>query len=163
MARIVVRTLVSAPPERCFDIARSVDFHRWSFADTGERTLADGGAVTRGLLGLGDRVTWEARRLGRRHRLTSRITVFDRPRVFVDEMERGAFARLRHEHRFEAAAGGTLVTDEFEFAAPWGVLGRVAERVLLTRYMRRVLEAHAAKLREACEGEGWREFVPAGM
>lgn len=58
MARIELTTRVSAPPERCFDLARSVDLHAHAAAATGERAVA---GVTRGLLGPGQEVTWRAR------------------------------------------------------------------------------------------------------
>lgn len=157
MVKIVVRTEIAAPIERCFDLARSVDFHKHSMSSTGERAVA---GVTSGLIGAGQEVTWEARHLGVRQRLTSRIVEFDRPRMFVDEQVRGAFASLRHAHRFEVAGEGrTIVTDDFTFRAPLGVLGRLAEMLFLTRYMRRFLEAHAARLKATLESDEWRGFI----
>jgi ligand-binding SRPBCC domain-containing protein len=157
MPRIELTVHIEAPPERCFDLARSVEAHLHSASSTGERAV---GGVTAGLLGLGDEVTWEARHLGVRQRLTSRITRFDRPNHFRDSMVRGAFARFDHDHFFEATATGTLVRDLFDFAAPLGVLGRAAERLVLTAYMRRFLEERNRDLKRLAESEGWRAFVP---
>jgi len=75
--RIECETLIGAPPERCFDLSRSVELHLEAAASTGERAV---GGVTSGLLGAGDTVTWEARHLGRRWRLTARIAAYDRRR-----------------------------------------------------------------------------------
>jgi len=80
---IVLRTPVAAPPSLCFDLARDVEFHQRSTAASRERAV---GGVTSGLLGPGDEVTWEATHFGVRQRLTSRITEFEPPRRFVDEM-----------------------------------------------------------------------------
>jgi ligand-binding SRPBCC domain-containing protein len=41
----------------------------------------------------------------------------------VDEQRDGPFGKWVHTHRFEAIAGGTLVTDQIDYAAPGGVLG----------------------------------------
>ncbi|MEA2634706.1 MAG: hypothetical protein QOH92_1473 [Chloroflexota bacterium] len=95
MPVIILRTRVAAPPSRCFDLARDVDIHQRSTAGSRERAVA---GVISGLLGRGDEVTWEATHFGVRQRLTSRITEFDPPNRFVDEMVRGAVARFRHEH-----------------------------------------------------------------
>jgi ligand-binding SRPBCC domain-containing protein len=91
---------------------------------------------------LGDTVTWEATHFHTHQRLTSKIVAYERPRTFVDEMQRGAFARWRHTHTFIAQPGGTLVSDDVDFASPLGVFGKLADAVLLKRYMTRFLVRH---------------------
>src|SRR5207253_2480636 len=78
--------------------------------------------VTSGKMGLGDTVTWRATHFGVPLRLSSRITEFDPPRRFVDEMVEGPLRRLRHVHAFEAIPGGTLMVDVFQYASPLGIL-----------------------------------------
>jgi len=145
---LVVRGFVRAPPEVVFDLSRSVELHEESARRTRERAVA---GVTSGLLGPGDEVTWSAVHFGLRWRLTSRITVFDRPRHFRDEQVRGPFAWFRHDHTFEAGDGGTTVVEHFEYAAPLGPLGRVAERIALDRHLTRFLETRFATVRRAAE------------
>lgn len=148
---------VHAPIERCFDLARSIDFHTESMKHTGERAVA---GVTTGLIELGDTVTWRARHLGVRQQLTSRITVMDRPTRFVDEQVAGPFRRFRHEHRFHQLTPGlTRLTDEFEFESPIGPLGRLVNAVYLTEYMRSLLTGHQARLRQALESDAWHRFI----
>jgi ligand-binding SRPBCC domain-containing protein len=148
MPVIVLRTRVVAPPARCFDLARDVELHQRSTAASRERAVA---GVTSGLLGAGDEVTWEARHFGVRQRLTSRITEFDPPKRFVDEMVRGAFARFRHEHQFLSVPEGTDVVDIFDYTAPLGPLGRLADGLFLRRYMTRLLRERNAYLKRAAE------------
>jgi ligand-binding SRPBCC domain-containing protein len=148
MPVIVLRTRVAAPPARCFDLARDVELHQRSTAASRERAVA---GVTSGLLGAGDEVTWEARHFGVRQRLTSRITEFDPPKRFVDEMVRGAFARFRHEHQFLSVPEGTDVVDIFDYTAPLGPLGRLADGLFLRRYMTRLLRERNAYLKRAAE------------
>src|SRR5260370_18670121 len=81
VAAIRIVTMISAPLERCFDLARDIDFHIRSLADTGERAVA---GRTTGLIGLGESVTWEARHLGLRQRFTAKATGFHRPRYLRD-------------------------------------------------------------------------------
>ena len=148
MPVIILRTLVAAPPSRCFDLARDVELHQRSTAASRERAVA---GVTSGLLGLGDEVTWEATHFGIRQRLTSRITEFDPPNRFIDEMVRGAFARFRHEHQFLAAEGGTEMVDIFDYTSPLGPLGRLADGLFLRRYMTTLLRERNAYLKRAAE------------
>jgi len=118
--------------------------------------------VTKGLLGLGDEVTWRARHLGVNQVLASRITAFDRPHRFQDSMVRGAFERLVHDHLFVAKSGGTQMVDVLDYAAPWGPLGRLAERLFLTAYLARFLRQRAQVLKRLAESDDWRRFIKAG-
>lgn len=157
MARIELSLLVAAPASRCFDLARSIDAHIQSTAATSERVV---GGRTAGLLGLGDEVTWRARHLGVWQELTSRITVFERPLHFRDSMVRGAFARFDHDHYFEPANGETLLRDVFDYRAPLGPLGWLAERLFLSAYMRRFLLTRMRELKALAESDAWARFVP---
>lgn len=150
MARIELALFVAAPPERVFDLARDVDAHVASTPGTEERAV---GGKTTGLLVLDDEVTWEARHFGVMQRLTSRITAFDRPRHFRDSMVKGAFRRFDHDHFFEPEGEGTRCRDVFDFDAPLGPLGRLAEWTFLERYMRRFLETRMQLLKEMAEKE----------
>lgn len=150
---------IDAAPATCFDLARSVDAHVESASATGERAVS---GVTHGLLNLGDEVTWRARHFGVTQELTSRIVAFNRPYHFRDEMIRGVFRRLVHDHFFEAADRGTHMVDVFDFTAPMGFLGTVAERLFLTAYMGRFLERRARILKELAESDAGRRFLSAG-
>lgn len=159
MPRIEISTLIRAPAERCFWLALSVDAHAASARHTGEQVV---GGRLRGLLQLGDSVTFRARHFGVWQTLTSRVTDLQAPTYFRDQMQRGAFARLEHAHYFEATAAGTRMRDVLDYAAPLGPLGRLAEQLVLTRYLRRFLRRRAAELQQLAEGEGWRQFLPVG-
>ena len=158
MPVIELCTDIRASAERCFDLARSVDLHVQSTARTGERAVA---GVTRGLLGPGERVTWRARHFGVWQELTSEITRFDRPRHFRDSMVRGAFARFDHDHFFFERDGVTAMRDRFAFRSPLGPLGRIADALVLTRYLRRFLVRRNAELRRVAESDEWRALLGA--
>jgi ligand-binding SRPBCC domain-containing protein len=156
MVTIELRTFIAAPPGRVFDLSRSIDLHTRSMARTGEEAVA---GRTSGLIGLGETVTWRARHLGVRQRLSIRISGYERPRWFRDELVRGAFATMVHDHHFDAAEGGTEMRDVFRFSAPAGPLGRLLERWVLTAYMTRLLEDRNAAIKAAVEGDEWRKLL----
>ena len=156
MPIIRLETPISAPPERVFDLARSIDAHQDTTAGTAERAIA---GVTAGLIGAGEEVTWEARHFGVRQRLKVKITQLNRPSHFQDVMLEGAFAHMIHDHFFEPAATGTLMIDRFNFKAPLGILGRLAERLFLTRYMRRFLERRNILLKRIAESGEWEKYL----
>lgn len=148
METVRIELWIDASPDRCFDAARDLDLHLISMQHTGERAVA---GKTRGLIGLHEEVTWRGRHFGVTQHFTSRITAFDRPRHFRDEMQKGAFRSFVHDHFFAAENGGTKMTDVLVFAAPLGVLGWIAERLFLRRYLERLLMGRAKVIRAAVE------------
>jgi ligand-binding SRPBCC domain-containing protein len=157
MIQIRLSTPIAAPRERVFDLTRSIDLHTHSLDWSGEEPVA--GRMS-GLIGLDETVTWRARHLGVRQRLTSRISAYERPAYFQDVMVRGAFAWMEHDHWFDATPdGGTVLRDDFRFAAPLGVLGRIVEVLVLRGYMTRFLKRRNAVIKRVAESDGWREFL----
>ncbi len=156
MRVIELITVIGAPIERVFDLARSIDLHTASTLGTGERAVS---GVTSGLIGRGQEVTWRARHFGVWQHLTSRITAFERPIHFTDEMVRGAFRRMEHQHLFEATSEGSTMRDIFEFSSPLGILGRIADRLVLQRYLRSFLIERNRIIRETAESEAWRKYL----
>jgi hypothetical protein len=131
------QVIMPVDAKTAFDLSLSIDAHMESFEGSGERAV---GGVTGGVIGLGEFVTWRARHFGITWTMTSVITEWDRPRRFVDEQRKGPFRSFRHEHRFEPVEHGTQLIDYVEFEAPFGMLGRVVERVVLARYMRHLID-----------------------
>lgn len=156
MARVELVTPIDAPAERVFDLARSIDLHARGQARHRERPIA---GVTQGLIGMGETVTWEARHFGITQQLTSRIVAFDRPRSFRDSMVSGAFSYIDHDHIFEPNGRGTRMIDVFDFASPLGPLGRLADRLLIARYMKRLVQERALSIKRAAETDEWKDLL----
>jgi ligand-binding SRPBCC domain-containing protein len=136
MTTITIVTTIRATPERCFDASRDLDLHLESMGHTGERAVA---GRTSGLIELGEQVTWEGRHFGIVQRFTSAITAYDWPHHFQDSMVRGAFASFIHDHYFEACGDGTQMTDVLAFRSPFGILGAIVDRLVMTAYLTRML------------------------
>lgn len=142
-------TPVGVEAERCFRLALSVDAHTASMGASNERAVA---GRTSGMLGPGDVVTWQARHFGLPFRMTVKITEHRAPQEFVDVQVRGPFAHWHHRHLFEPSPdGGTLMRDEIDFRSPLGVLGRLVDRLVLERYLRRLVARRNAWLKSTLE------------
>jgi ligand-binding SRPBCC domain-containing protein len=133
--------------EELFDLSRSIDAHKESMAQSREKAVA---GITSGLISLGEEVTWRAWHFGVPLRMTSRITEMEAPDYFIDEQVRGPFRSFRHVHEFTEDAGGTVMVDRVKFAAPFGPLGRLAEKLVLARYLRNLTEQRNRHLTAAC-------------
>lgn len=157
MVSIVERTQINAPIERCFYLSLHVGLHQDSTARTRERAVA---GVTCGLIGPGERVTWQGRHFGIMLRHTSEITAYAAPAFFEDAMVSGVFRSFRHRHFFKPDADGTLMEDNLEFAAPIPLLGRVVEILVLKEYLRRFLRERNIVIKHVAESEEWRKYLP---
>jgi len=156
MAKIYLESFINAPVERVFDLARSIELHKLSTKGTNEEAIA---GRTSGLINLDETVTWRAKHFGIYQTLTTVITQFDRPNSFADKMIKGAFASMHHIHQFKTQEGGTNMTDIFEFSAPLGLLGWVAETTFLKAYMKKFLLMRNEEIKMIAEGEGWKELI----
>ncbi|MDH5761887.1 MAG: SRPBCC family protein [Nitrospinota bacterium] len=111
------------------------------------------GGKTEGLLEHGEDVTWRARHWGLWWNLTSRITEFNFPVYFCDEMVKGPFKSMRHEHHFVEVKGITHMRDLFIFESPFKPIGLWVDRWILKPYMTRLLSSRNRFLKDRVESQ----------
>lgn len=150
MVSLETSIIIQAPIEHCFDAARNISLHpRTVWKHTREQAVA---GVTSGFIESGQTVTFEATHFGVRQRLTSEVTAYKRPLYFTDEMQSGAFRSMTHQHYFSSIDHEyTQMKDVLIFEAPFGVLGKMAERWVLQSYMKRFLEHRNEQLKRWLE------------
>lgn len=148
MPVIIKDTYIEASIDLCFDLARNVEVHTKTTFKTKERAV---GGITKGLLNKGDSVTWEAIHFGVKQRLTAKITEMEKPHTFSDVMVKGAFHSFTHTHEFIESGDGTIMKDTFEYQAPFGLIGNVADKLFLEKYMRRFIVSRANELKKIAE------------
>ncbi|WP_194775860.1 SRPBCC family protein [Pararhodonellum marinum] len=153
MPKIILTTHVMTPIDRCFDLSRSIDFHKISTQHTNEEAIE---GVTSGLIELHESVTWRAKHFGIVQTLSTKITEFKRPFFFVDEMTKGSFKGFRHEHIFEQKGNGTLMIDRFDFESPYGIIGKLVDGLILKNYMTNFLLKRNQVIKEFAESDQWK-------
>lgn len=156
MPKIKLELVINAPKTLVFDLSRSIDLHKISTKQTNEQAIA---GVTSGLIDKDKSVTWRAKHFGIYQDLTSKITEFEMPNYFVDEMEKGIFKRFRHEHIFKDFEDKTLMVDIFDYEFPLGILGKIADKLFLEKYIKSLLEIRNATIKEFAESGKWREVL----
>ena len=152
-------TEIRASPALCFDLSRDIDLHQRSMANSAEQAI---NGRTTGLIEQGEQVTWRARHFGLTHHHTAKITAFERPHHFRDEMIAGRFAEFVHDHHFEASKVGTRMRDVVAFRSPFGPLGAVVDALILRGYLRRLLETRNRTIRTEAE-RGTESRPPANQ
>jgi len=74
---------------------------------------------------LGIKTTW-----------VSEITHVREMKYFVDEQRVGPYSLWHHEHHLEAVEGGVLMRDVVTYRPPFGILGKLANRIIIKRKLR---------------------------
>ncbi|WP_299065355.1 SRPBCC family protein [uncultured Polaribacter sp.] len=156
MPIIKLKTEIKADINIVFDLARSIDLHKISTQQTNEEAIA---GKTSGLIGLNETVTWRAKHFGIYQNLTTKITAFNKPKSFTDEMVNGAFKSFKHEHLFINKNRNTLMIDVFCYESPFGVLGKFADKLFLKNYMTKLLNERNLIIREFAESKKWKEVL----
>jgi ligand-binding SRPBCC domain-containing protein len=133
MPKIVLETIInSVNIEVVFNLSRSIDLHKISAKSSKEQAIS---GKTSGLISLDETVTWRAKHFGFYQTLTSKITDFEYPTFFADEMVKGAFANFRHEHFFELQNKKIILKYIFDYKSPFGILGKLADVLFLKKYI----------------------------
>lgn len=156
MPVITLHTFIKAPAQRCFDLSRSIDLHKASASNSGEQAIA---GVTEGLINEGETVTWRAKHFGIVQTMTTIIADVKPPHFFISRMYKGPFKKIEHRHIFREEKEGTLMTDEFDFEAPFGIFGRIFSRLVLKNYMKKFLEERNEAIKKIAESEEWKKYI----
>lgn len=156
MPVLLLQTLIRADIVTCFDLSRSIDLHKISTEQTNETAIK---GCTSGLIGFNEFVTWKATHFGIRQQLTTKITAFDRPFHFRDEQIKGIFKSMVHDHYFEEREGIVVMNDVFEFHSPFGILGKLADQMILVRYLYALLQKRNHVIKDFAETDQWNRVL----
>ncbi|WP_298497947.1 SRPBCC family protein [uncultured Algibacter sp.] len=148
MPLVQIETFINADIQTCFDLARNVDFYQKSIKNS--REIAIDGKTT-GLVEANDFITWEAKHLGFVRHITLKVTEFNNPSLFVDEIVEGDFKAYKHEHIFRKSNNKTIMIDKFYFESNWGVLGKIVDKFFMKKYMINILKIRNKTLKEKAE------------
>jgi ligand-binding SRPBCC domain-containing protein len=157
MVTIRLSTWVNAPVDRCFRLATSADFYCSETSPIKVRSPKSG------TLQIGDTLFWHAWRWGLRLSHSCHIDEIRPNNYFREVAAPGEFQRYVHEHHFAPMDDGTRMRDEIKFAAPKGPFGFLMEKILLKRYVRKLLIEQNMRLKRAAESAEWRTFLQGEM
>lgn len=76
------------------------------------------------------------------------ITHIAENRYFIDEQRSGPYVMWHHEHWFKAVPGGIEMTDRVSYKLPLGFIGRMMERWLVRKQLRKIFKFRHEKLTE---------------
>jgi ligand-binding SRPBCC domain-containing protein len=91
---------------------------------------------------LGIKTTW-----------VTEITHVQEMRYFVDEQRVGPYTLWHHEHHLEPAEGGVLMRDIVTYKPPFGILGRIANRLIIRKKLRAIFQYREHALNKRFPGK----------
>lgn len=156
MPSIHLTTFIAAPVHIVFDLSRHIGLHKISQQNNNEEAV---GGTTSGLINKNEWVTWKAKHLYKTRFMTVEITEMNVPVFFEDVMTKGDFSTFTHKHHFKEASNGTIMIDELEFEAPYGVIGKLFSKLYLTSYMKTLIEQRNKTIREYAESSKWEALL----
>lgn len=76
------------------------------------------------------------------------ITQVNEPYFFIDDQKSGPFRTWHHQHHFREIEGGVEMTDIITYAAPFGIIGRIAEWLVVDKKVKAIFDYRFEILRE---------------
>jgi ligand-binding SRPBCC domain-containing protein len=74
------------------------------------------------------------------------ITHLNRPHNFIDEQRFGPYALWHHQHNFREVDGGIEMTDELNYAIPFGIIGRLVHWIFVRKRVSDIFDHRASVL-----------------
>lgn len=81
-------------------------------------------------------------------RWLTRISRWRPPYSFTDIQISGPYSLWHHTHTFEPRDGGTLMRDTVRYRLPFGPLGRIVNKLFVSRDVRRIFDYRERRIRE---------------
>jgi ligand-binding SRPBCC domain-containing protein len=75
------------------------------------------------------------------------------PTYFVDEQLKGNFKTFKHQHFFEQKENFVEVTDIIEYETPYGILGKLFDKLLLKNHLRKFITHRNEILKNLAENK----------
>lgn len=134
-------------------MTKSLDLLKISTSKTNQEAI-DG--KTTGLIFLNEFVTWRTKHFGFTQNLTSIISDYERPFLFVDEQIKGIFKSFYRKHLFEQIGEKVIMKDIFIFTTTFGILGQIFNQIVLINYMQKFLIERNKIIKEFDEINKWK-------
>jgi len=86
--------------------------------------------------------------LGLKMTWVTEITHVDELKFFVDEQRFGPYTIWHHEHKIEAIDGGVLMSDLVTYLPPFGLFGKIANKLFIAKQIQEIFDYRTKALIE---------------
>ncbi len=157
MPKLQFTTLIHAPVQRVFDLARCVSLHKRHFE---KHAIVPVQGKSSGLLGLRDHVTWKGK-FGRKIKFLSiDVTEMKVPEYFKMEFRKDFFEQFQHEVYLTGINNGTILMDRIEYDIQLKGFSLFINKRCVEKTVTSFIEERNALCKEYAEGNKWRAILP---
>ncbi|HKJ80301.1 MAG TPA: SRPBCC family protein [Prolixibacteraceae bacterium] len=78
--------------------------------------------------------------LGLKMTWVTEITHIKEKEYFVDEQRVGPYSMWHHKHKIEEIEGGVLMTDIVSYKPPFGILGSIANSIIIRKQLKEIFD-----------------------
>ncbi len=140
---------IEAAADVCFNLARKAKDPTRTTTKTISKAA---GNKKKELLEEGDLMIWETEKFGFNQRVSAEVTYLDEPFKIVSMMVNGAlFHSFTHIREFIEISDGTMMICTFEYRAPFGPIGIIANKLFLEKQIREFIASRANALKVLAE------------
>jgi ligand-binding SRPBCC domain-containing protein len=86
--------------------------------------------------------------MGLKMKWVTEITHIKEKEFFVDVQQQGPYRFWHHEHHFKETAAGVEMTDILNYRPPFGILGQIANQLIIEKKLEEIFEFRKRKLEE---------------
>lgn len=79
---------------------------------------------------------------------TTEITHVKEHKYFIDIQQEGPYRFWHHEHHFAETKNGILMTDILTYKPPFGVFGRIANKLIIANKLNQIFDFRKKKMEE---------------
>lgn len=157
MNKIEFNTHIKAPIQQCFDLARSIDFHKISLSPIEEESVA---GCTTGLIGYKQHALIQSNLWGSRFSTELKLVKFNPPFFLSYEIVGSHFHSIVHDYYFYDISEETVMINHFYYKPKWGFLGEILSFIFLEKFLKKVITNRNNMLRDYAETEKWKDILP---
>ena len=82
-----------------------------------------------------------------------KLTDFIKDKLITDTQQSGPFEKWIHRHKFEGSGNTCKMTDEVEYELPFGIFGKLADKVLVSKLIEKQFEYRHKATKQLLEGK----------
>ena len=156
MANIQLTTFVAAPVPRVFNLSRNISIYRKVFNAPNERFDFSG---SDNHLSPGDSVSIQARHISRFRSISLKVTSFEQPWYYQEELIKGDLPFYKHEHHFKEIDNGSIMIDVITYGHPNDLIGKMLASFYMKTYIEKLANERNRLIKEYAESEKWRVLI----
>jgi hypothetical protein len=156
MNKLEFNTHIKASVNICYDLARSVDFHKISVKEINEESV---GGYKSGLISYNQHVLMKSTISGFIINTDLTITKYNPPFHFCYEGVNSVIKKIIHDYFFYDIGEETVMVDHFYYDLEYGILEDVINALFLKRYLTHLITHRNNLLCEYAESEKWKEVL----